>query len=299
MLAASGLHCYMTQTLDSHVCNAQFACAHLSCSAALAVDRKAAPSAATRQAMLTALGAVAQQFGSQHPQPLLAVLPVLVAAAKDPNSAVRGSALAATAATLAALGIKAVPVLPHAVPAVLAVAAQSISKLPVAATTQAPHTVSAEDTDNEDSMADAALEDEVQGAQAGSEGAEAAVVEAQAALAALAAMLEGLGAFLSPYLPELLRLLLSRHLLMCTAESCASAAASLRQKLTTVVPARLLLGPLFAQLQPMVQVGPVLGTTPSCSASLLLRPYKQLHMPGYVVSIVRRYLCHADLYLSV
>lgn len=83
---------------------------------------------------------------------------------------------------------------------------------------------------------------------------EAAALEAAAALAAVAAMVEGLKAFLSPHLSALLHLLFSPAVLACKQANCSETAGGIRIQLAGVMPARLLLGPLFAHFDGAVQV---------------------------------------------
>ena len=85
--------------------------------------------ASTRQAALVAVAALGDALGPSHPKPFIAVLPALVAAAKDVHRSVRSSALAAAASCLAALGSAALPLLPKLVPAVLAAAQTAVDGL--------------------------------------------------------------------------------------------------------------------------------------------------------------------------
>ena len=85
--------------------------------------------ASTRQAVLIAISALAHVLGGTRPQPIIQVLPSVIAAAKDPHRSVRSSALAAAAACLAALGPQALPLLPKLVPAVIAAAQSAVDSL--------------------------------------------------------------------------------------------------------------------------------------------------------------------------
>jgi len=87
--------------------------------------------ASTRQAVLIAVSSLGDALGPAHPKPFIAVLPALVAAAKDMHRSVRSSALAAAASCLAALGSAALPLLPKLVPAVLAAAQTAVDSLPI------------------------------------------------------------------------------------------------------------------------------------------------------------------------
>ena len=86
-------------------------------------------SASTRQAALVAVSTLGQALGQSRPQPIIAVLPAMVAAAQDVHRSVRSSALAAAAACLATLGSQALPLLPKLVPAVIAAAQAAVDGL--------------------------------------------------------------------------------------------------------------------------------------------------------------------------
>ncbi len=92
--------------------------------------------ASTRQAVLIAVSGLGDALGPTHPKPFIAVLPALVAAAKDMHRSVRSSALAAAASCLAALGSAALPLLPKLVPSVLAAAQTAVDSLPISSPTQ-------------------------------------------------------------------------------------------------------------------------------------------------------------------
>lgn len=83
---------------------------------------------------------------------------------------------------------------------------------------------------------------------------EGPALEAAAALAAVAALVEGLKAFLSPYLSALLHLLFSPPVLACKQAGCRESASSIRIQLAGVIPPRLLLVPLFAHYDGAVKV---------------------------------------------
>ncbi len=78
--------------------------------------------------------------------------------------------------------------------------------------------------------------------------AEGPALEAASALAAITAVSESLGPYLSPYLPRLLALLPSAPLLACSTAGCSASAHAILSQLAVAVPARLLFGPLAAQL---------------------------------------------------
>ncbi|KAA6423835.1 MAG: U3snoRNP10 and NUC211 domain-containing protein, partial [Trebouxia sp. A1-2] len=84
---------------------------------------------------------------------------------------------------------------------------------------------------------------------------EGPALEAAAALAAVAALVEGLKAFLSPYLSALLHLLFSPPVLACKQAGCRESASSIRIQLAGVIPPRLLLVPLFAHYDGAVKEG--------------------------------------------
>lgn len=88
----------------------------------------------------------------------------------------------------------------------------------------------------------------------GEASSEGAALEAAAALAAVAALVDGLQAFLSPHLSALLHLLFSPTVLTCSQADCSKTAGSIRIQLAGVMPARLLLGPLFGHFDGAVQV---------------------------------------------
>ena len=67
--------------------------------------------------------------------------------------------------------------------------------------------------------------------------------------------MDGLKAFLSPYLAALLQLLFSPQLLACKQAGCSDAAGNIRIQLAAAIPPRLLLAPLFGYLDSAIQVG--------------------------------------------
>jgi U3 small nucleolar RNA-associated protein 10 len=114
------------------------------------------------------------------------------------------------------------------------------------------------DSDDDDSE-DAAAEPQQQGvaADADDDAAEAAAsalnkgeeaaLQLAGCLAALEVLVSGLGAFMSPYLKQLLQLLLHKQVLACSTAGSAEAAARLRAVLPASIPPRLLLEPLTSQ----------------------------------------------------
>ena len=73
-------------------------------------------------------------------------------------------------------------------------------------------------------------------------------------MAAVSALARGLGAFLAPQLPRILRVLLDCRVLAESANGIAASAAAARETLTEAVPPRLLLPPLYAHLGSALQV---------------------------------------------
>ena len=84
--------------------------------------------------------------------------------------------------------------------------------------------------------------------------ADAQSMECASAVAALSAVTSGLGAFLAPQLPRMLRVLLDGRGLADSANGIAASAAAARETLTKAVPPRLLLPPLYAHLPSALQV---------------------------------------------
>jgi U3 small nucleolar RNA-associated protein 10 len=227
---------------------ARLACAALrplrALSDQLASTDRPPPSPLLKQALLAAAGASAAAFGRLRPEAVSGCVPALLTCARDASPAVRGSALLALAQAAAALGGRIVPHLPAAMAALLECASGAAARLSCAA--------------SDGAAADAP--------PAGSGDEPAA--ELASALAALSSMLDALGALLSPYLRDALRLLLSPACLLHTTPptptatggtptgGVAASAASVRTWLPSVIPARLLLEPLFAQLPRCIEQGP-------------------------------------------
>jgi U3 small nucleolar RNA-associated protein 10 len=215
-----------------------------------AADADGGNSPLTRQMALLALGAVAAEFGAQQEAALMAAVPAVLAAARDPHAAVRASALAAVAALVRALGARMVPLLPATVAATVAAADAACARLERAgAASKRSAGSEAEPCDTLPDSDDEA--DEGAPAQREARGdAEDAALELAAALAALAALVERLGGFLSPHLPALLAILLNPRVLACTTAGCDRFAAAVRERLPAAVPPRLLLPALYQRLQP-------------------------------------------------
>ena len=222
-------------------------------------------SALTRQALLATVGASAAAFGSARPGAVAAAVPAIVAAAADVEApaAVRGSALVALAAVAQAVGTRLVPSLPAAMKALLASGQSSSARLSASAglpsvmdvatpgkgTSAVAKEAAASGGKGKKAAEDADEEEAILSTE------EAAAIELAAALAALAALVRSLGAFLSPYLREVLSLVLAPTVLASNSAGCSAAAAAVRAELPTAGPARLLLEPLFAQLPVAVGLG--------------------------------------------
>ncbi|PNH06163.1 hypothetical protein TSOC_007476 [Tetrabaena socialis] len=215
----------------------------------------------TRQLALVALSAIAAEFGATQHAALLAGVHSVLAATRDAHASIRASALATVAAFVRALGSKLVPVLPSTVAAAVAAANAAWARLSltggVAAAAAKPDASPASGSDDE-SDAEEEDDEEVEGAvparrrlRAGADEEDAAL-ELSSALACLNALVETLGGFLSPHLPSVLSILLNPRVLACRTSGCDSFAAAIRNRLPTVVPARLLLPALYDKLQPCI-----------------------------------------------
>ncbi|KAF6260626.1 hypothetical protein COO60DRAFT_1700230 [Scenedesmus sp. NREL 46B-D3] len=215
----------------------------------------AADAPLTRQLALIAADAGIRQFGQLAPGAVLSCLGAVVGAVGDAAAAVRVSALACVAAGVAAVGPKLVPLLPQTAAAVLAAAQAACKDLEAAGFDQQRQQGGSGSQDaSEDEAAEqqqggaAADDDDDAEAAAGalSKGEEAAL-QLAGCLAALEALVAGLGAFMSPYLKQLLQLLLHKQVLACSTAGGAEAAARLRAALPACIPPRLLLEPLASQ----------------------------------------------------
>ncbi|KAG2486505.1 hypothetical protein HYH03_014807 [Edaphochlamys debaryana] len=248
---------------------------------AASADSGASP--LTRQLALIALAAIAAEFGASQHAALLAGVPAVLAATRDGHAAIRSSALACVAALVAALGQRLVPVLPSTVAAAVAAADRAWARLARAGTpaAAAPAAADAEmrDADAELSESD---EEEEEGSDAAEGGGGAgrrrargrgprsdsddAALELSSALACLNALVETLGGFLSPHLPQVLAILLNPRVLACRVAACDQFAASIRSRLPTAVPARLLLPALYERLQPCIDAAADAADGPSAAA---------------------------------
>jgi U3 small nucleolar RNA-associated protein 10 len=197
--------------------------------------------APTQQLALIAADAGIRQFGGLlHPVVLACMLQVLQVI-DSPSAPVRTSALTCLAAGVGALGMQLVPLLPKTAAAVLAAAEAAAQELSTQQQKQDSDSSSSGGEGDSDDDADAAAQ------QGSGEGVATAALELAAALTVLEALVSNLGAFMSPYLPRLLQLLLHRRVLTCTVADANAVAGRLRGALPVKVPARLLLQPLLQQ----------------------------------------------------
>lgn len=219
----------------------------------------------TRQLALVAVDSVARRCGALQPEPLLRCMRLVIGAVSDPQPVVRSSALVCLACVFRALGSKALPHLPAAVAAVLDDATKAQAAVGAAPGGE-DGSQGASDSEDEglDIEQSAALDDIKR---------EEAALELASGLAAVDALVTSVGAFLSPYLKQLLQLLLQPYVLSCTPADCSDLAASIREQLPATIPPRLLLEPLFAQWQLVTEVaaagkGPAAGAAASAIALL-------------------------------
>ena len=187
--------------------------------------------AATQQAALAAASALATAYGTAAREDLLGVLALLVAqlGAGGGGGPVRASILAAVGSTVAALKTEALPALPGLVPVVLAAAESVVDRL--------------------ETVSGSSAEKRVKRARKAADRPEE---EATTALGAVGALVEGVGAFLSPYLPAMLALLTRPALL--GANAAGEAAFAARRLLPRALAPRLLLPRLYDLWPPALQV---------------------------------------------
>ncbi|GFR47970.1 hypothetical protein Agub_g9794, partial [Astrephomene gubernaculifera] len=234
----------------------------LSATTGTGAEEAAAASPLTRQLSLVALAAIASEFGAEQHTTLLAAVPAVLAATKDSHASIRASSLAAVAAFVRALGSRLVPVLPVTVAAAVAAADSAWTRLSRAGTAAAAEAAAdaaepandvrdSDDDDDEDAAA-AGKGSRRQGAPPSDQ--DDAALELSSALACLNALVETLGGFLSPHLPSVLAILLNPRVLACRVAGCDQFAASIRARLPTAVPARLLLPALYDRLQPCIDL---------------------------------------------
>lgn len=187
------------------------------------------------QALLVAAGEAMSSFGRLRPDAVMSALPCILKLAESPVnalsgnssdlqqslSAVRASALVAMASATRALGIRLVPLLPTAIQVTLQSGMKTVAKL-----------------DKKGHSED-----------------DSVYVELTASLVSLLALIDSQGAFISPYLKDILFLLMEPRVLACTEEGCAIMAATARSTLTSVVPARLMLDPAFSSFSTCIAGG--------------------------------------------
>jgi U3 small nucleolar RNA-associated protein 10 len=228
------------------------------------LPRLLAPStpAITKQLALIAADAGIRLFGKLLQSVVLASMLEVLKVVQDPSAPVRTSALTCIAAGVSSLGMQLVPLLPKTATAVLAaaeVAAQDLSALQQQQ--QQGHGSGSESSDSDD---------DADGEQQGGGGA-AAALQLAGAVAALEALVTNLGAFMSPYLPRLLLLLLHRQVLRCTVADANAVAGRLRGALPVKVPSRLLLQPLLQQWE-VALASCAGGSADADSASVVAAP---------------------------
>ena len=221
---------------------------------------------------------------------MLAVLPWVLQCITASSTAVRCSALAAAADIISAMGTALLPAVPSMLPAVFSSLTAAVQRLPdessPVAHTDTEADVGAEENEvlglegqaaDEQAPATAALQAmspagpatpagkkrkkrksaAVQGGD--NQGTGAGSTEVTAALGAVAALLGSpLGAYAAPSIAALLSALLSKRLQACGAPAVAAAVDRVQQQVPAVVPARLLLPALTAQLLPALEVSMLL-----------------------------------------
>ena len=198
---------------------------------------------ATRSAALAALDAAASRFAGVEDahKPIIDAAPAAVESLSCSSRAVVAAGAGCIASIVKSQGVRCVGVLPNAVPKLLETANSAASSLAKAKDAAARASAEAE----EEASAVAGVRDD-----------EGAVLVA--ALKAVDTLMEQLSAFVSPYLPEMLRLLLSPALVPAvgaddgedaldresSAYQAAQSAAALREIVARRIPYRLLLEPL-------------------------------------------------------
>lgn len=227
-------------------------------------------------------GSATQACKAAAAEPVLACMPGVLLCLTATSAPVRSSALSTLASELPALGTALLPALPSLLPALISAGAAATQRLPSQAATSSgtaapPLHLSgssrgAAGADDEAGgsgdeglglglpAADARppLPDAVpdqQGPQAPAQSARSAAGEAAAALAALEALVGSpLGAYITPQLEQLQSTLLQGRVVGSSVEGVRRAGARIQQRLPEVVPARLLLPALTAQLGQAMEV---------------------------------------------
>lgn len=203
--------------------------------------------AEVRQLALFAADAGIRLFGKLlHSVVLCSMLEVLKAVS-DPSAAVKASALTCIASGVSALGMQLVPLLPKTAEAVLAAAEAAAQELSESQQQGAGKSSSSdsEEEDGDDNVSSDGSDDSQ--AQEGQQAFSMAALQLAGAVTAMEALVDNLGAFMSPYLPRLLQLLLHRQVLHCSVANANAVAGRLRSTLPVKVPSRLLLQPLLQQ----------------------------------------------------
>jgi len=273
---------------------------------------------ATRQAALAAIDAAAARFAgaAEASASLLAAFPAAVDALDAPSRGVVAAAASCFASIVESLGARSLPALPAAVPALFRVAnaaAASLADAKAAAAAAAKDAAAA--------RAAAAKEgDEAEGDEAMNAEADRTALARDdegrvlvASLRAVDALSLKLGGFLSPYLPDLLRLLLSPALVPAagvadseeedardiaatertSATEASAAAAALRARLPETAPPRLLLRPLSDAYDAAIVAGGARGASSARAALRLMAssakfaPPPPAHRDALVASLLK------------
>ena len=228
---------------------------------------------ATRSAALAALDAASSRFAGVKDahKPIIDAAPAAVESLSCSSRAVVAAGAGCIASIVKSQGVRCVGILPNAVPKLLETANSAASSLAKAKDAAARAAAEAEEAGDE------AAEEEASEA-AGVRDDEAAVLVA--ALKAVDTLMEQLSAFVSPYLPEMLRLLLSPALVPAvggddgedafdresSAYHAAQSAAALREIVARRIPHRLLLKPLAEAYDSCLAAGGVGGAAAARSA---------------------------------
>eukprot|EP00850_Spirogloea_muscicola_P019056 SM000182S03946 [mRNA] locus=s182:129601:144135:- [translate_table: standard] len=189
----------------------------------LAMPFGASGDTALRQAALQAMNSLARKYAKDAPGPFAAALPNVLESLLNPSKGVVVAALQVVASVVSALSSKVLVHLPRAVPAVLVAADQALAALRSKA--------------KEKEVEEPAWRKDM-------------LVEA---LTCLEAMIQELGAYLSPYLKQVMTSSLSS---ITVSSVTASKAKAIGNLIAEKVPARLLLDPLDAVYEEAVAQGP-------------------------------------------
>ena len=228
---------------------------------------------ATRSAALAALDAASSRFAGVKDahKPIIDAAPAAVESLSCSSRAVVAAGAGCIASIVKSQGVRCVGILPNAVPKLLETANSAASSLAKAKDAAARAAAEAEEAGDE-------AAEEAASEAAGVRDDEAAVLVA--ALKAVDTLMEQLSAFVSPYLPEMLRLLLSPALVPAvggddgedafdresSAYHAAQSAAALREIVARRIPHRLLLKPLAEAYDSCLAAGGVGGAAAARSA---------------------------------